>query len=80
MANKSKLRDTSWVMDRLNEIREGTSNLSYHLLRQIEKSKLIEPVFVPIQGKRKPFKTYSLTAEGRKKLGLKGGVNREIAA
>lgn len=73
MANKSKTENNKWVAARLREIREGTSNLSYHLLRQFEKMNLIEPVFVKIEGRGRPIKNHVVTGNGRKLIGLSAG-------
>lgn len=79
MANKSKVENRKWIADRLAEIREGTSNLSYHLLREIERLRLIEPVFVKLEGRGRPIKTYTVTGEGRKLLGLSKNWRRDVA-
>ncbi|AGR48054.1 hypothetical protein PHIM7_329 [Sinorhizobium phage phiM7] len=77
MANKSKVENRRWIVERLAEIREGTHNLSYHLLREIERLRLIEPVFVKLEGRGRPIKTYTVTGEGRKLLGFSKNWRRE---
>jgi len=80
MANKSKTENNKWVAERLKEIREGTDNLSYHLLRQLENMKLIEPVFVKIEGRGRPIKNHVVTPKGRSIIGLSKNWRREITA
>lgn len=80
MANKSKTTNNKWTATALAEIRKGTSNLSYHLKRELEKLDLIEPVFVKIEGRGRPIKTHVLTGKGRGFLGLSTKWNRDIAA
>lgn len=79
MANKSKTENKKWLAERLEEIRKGTHNLSYHLLREIENLNLIEPIFVKVEGRGRPFKNYNLTGAGRSFLGLAKNWRRETS-
>lgn len=80
MANKAKTTNSKWIAEQLSAIREGTSNLSYHLKRQLEVAKFIEPVFVPLEGRGRPVKTHVLTGKGRGILGLSTKWKREVSA
>lgn len=80
MANKAKTTNHKWVAQALADIREGTHNLSYHLLRELEKLNLIEPVFVKVEGRGRPIKNHIITGKGRGMLGLSTKWKREIAS
>jgi len=80
MANKAKTENNKWIAERLREIREGTSDLSYHLLRQLEKTGLIEPVFVKLEGRGRPIKNHVITGKGRQLIGLSKTWRREITS
>lgn len=79
MVKTLKVTNDKWVTESLSDIREGKSKLSYHLLRQLEGIKMIEPMFVRIHGKKRPVKSYILTRKGRSFLGLIPRSSGEIA-
>lgn len=71
MANKFKVTNKFWVVDRLNEVKEGKPTVSYHLLRTLEASGYIKPVHIKVtEGPGRGKKFHELTGKGRGYLGL----------